>query len=79
MKISYTLISLRCPERLPDKQEDLPCRVIWERDDHLTQSLSAASSPSPHVDIAWLEARLWTWVWYTQTKILRGEVYEALD
>ena len=26
-----------------------------------------------------MEARIWTWSWYIQTKVLRGELYEALD
>lgn len=63
----------------PDQEGDLPCRVIWERDGMLSDRLATAPSPSPHVDVARIEARMWTWIWYTQTKILRGEVYEALD
>lgn len=63
----------------PDPQEDLPCRVIWERDDLLSERVANTPAPAPHPDVAWLEARMWTWVWYTHTKILRGEVYEALD
>ena len=63
----------------PDPEEDLPCRVVWERDGLLSERLAASPTPSPHVDLAWIEERMWTWVWYTQTKILRGEVYEALD
>jgi predicted nucleotidyltransferase len=30
-------------------------------------------------EIAVLDQRMWTWVWYTQAKILRGEVWEAYD
>jgi len=26
-----------------------------------------------------MEARIWTWSWYIQSKVLRGELYEALD
>jgi hypothetical protein len=63
----------------PDQEEDLPCRVVWERNDLLSEHLATAPRSSPHMDAAWIEARMWTWVWYTQTKILRGEVYEALD
>jgi len=63
----------------PNKPEDLPCRVIWERGGLLSNRLAAATHPSPHIDAAWLEARMWTWVWYTHTKILRGELYEALN
>lgn len=63
----------------PSNEELLPCRVIWEHDGLLSDRLENAPSPSPHIDVEWLEARMWTWVWYTQTKILRGEVYEALN
>ncbi len=63
----------------PHPEEDLPCRVLWERDSLLTERLAGVPAPQPRVDVEWLEARMWTWVWYTQTKILRGEVYEALD
>lgn len=63
----------------PDPQEDLPCRVVWERDGVLTERLSGALPAQSHLDLAWIEARMWTWVWYTHAKILRGEVYEALD
>lgn len=63
----------------PNRPEDLPCRVIWEREKELTNRLAQAPHPSGGVDLDWIEARMWTWVWYTHTKILRGEVYEALD
>lgn len=63
----------------PDPEEDLPCHVVWERDGILTERLAQTAAPAPELDLAWLEARMWTWVWYTHTKILRGEVYEALD
>jgi hypothetical protein len=59
--------------------DQLPCHIVWERDGLLTDRLATAPSPSPRVDGAWLEARMWTWIWYTHSKILRGEVYEALD
>jgi hypothetical protein len=26
-----------------------------------------------------METRIWTWSWYIQSKVLRGELYEALD
>ena len=26
-----------------------------------------------------MERRVWTWFWYLQSKVLRGEVYEALE
>lgn len=63
----------------PDPKEDLPCRVLWQRDDILSHRLVAATAPEPSIDVAHIEARMWTWVWSTHRKILRGEVYEALD
>lgn len=63
----------------PHPQTDLPCHVVWQSGTLLTERLVATSPPQPRVDLAWIEDRMWTWVWYTQTKILRGEIYEALD
>jgi hypothetical protein len=52
--------------------------IVWERDDQLSNRL-AGWSPTRTSQLEWYEARMWTWIWYTQTKILRGELYEAID
>ena len=56
----------------------LPVLVLWERD-----GVSAQLPGKEHTDfgreLRWIEERMWTWCWYIQTKILRGELYEALD
>ena len=52
--------------------------VVWAEDDDIAVALRGPSDAAG-VDLAWFEARIWTWVWYTHSKILRGELYEALD
>lgn len=63
----------------PEPEEDLPCHIVWQRDEFLSGKVAGAQVPTSEVNVDWMEARMWTWVWYTQTKILRGELYEALD
>jgi hypothetical protein len=57
----------------------LPHVVLWTRGEALARALEEAPAPAGRVDAAWFEARMWTWLWYTQTKVLRGELYEAAD
>lgn len=52
--------------------------VVWTEDDDIAVALRGPAE-AVGVDLAWFEARIWTWVWYTHSKILRGELYEALD
>ncbi|HEV2755744.1 MAG TPA: nucleotidyltransferase domain-containing protein [Actinomycetota bacterium] len=52
--------------------------VLWERGDALTSRIAERVEDSV-VDVEWFERRVWTWLWYGQTKVLRGEVHEALD
>src|SRR5947208_2499306 len=42
-------------------------------------ALSDPHRSDPGRDLVWLEDRVWTWAWYAQSKILRGELYEALS
>ncbi len=58
--------------------EDFPFFVLWERNEAVSKQLPGASAKS-RTDLEWIEARMWTWAWYAHTKILRGELYEALD
>jgi hypothetical protein len=57
----------------------LPCLLLWERTDHLSGRLADSYHPDVRAELAWIESRFWTWLWYLQAKILRGELYEALD
>jgi hypothetical protein len=61
-----------------EHNDGLPVAVLWER-----EAISAALPGTYETDVAgavrWMEARIWTWSWYIQSKVLRGELYEALD
>jgi hypothetical protein len=41
--------------------------------------LPGTYAPEVAAGLRWLEARIWTWSWYIQSKVLRGELFEALD
>ena len=64
---------------LAQKNEGIPAHVLWERDGSLTRELAAPGPDRVPLDLEWIERRVWTWFWYLQSKILRGEIYEALD
>jgi hypothetical protein len=57
----------------------LSTHVIWERDAAVSSALGAKYEADPTRELSWLEDRIWAWSWYVQTKILRGELYEALS
>ena len=61
-----------------EHNQGLPVVVLWERDG-LSASLPGTYRPDIGTELRWMEARMWTWSWYIQTKIIRGELYEALD
>jgi predicted nucleotidyltransferase len=63
---------------LSAKNEGMASWVVWAEDDAIAAALGGPADEA-RVDLAWIEARMWTWVWYTHSKILRGELYEALD
>jgi hypothetical protein len=71
------------PVALPEvaaRNAGIPAVVLWARDDRIDLALPAERPPfDPARELAWLEDRMWTWSWYIQSKILRGELYEALD
>ena len=56
----------------------LPVRVVWDRGG-VSDRLPGDGRPDVAGDLRWIEDRMWTWCWYIQSKILRGELYEALD
>jgi hypothetical protein len=53
--------------------------ILWERDGVVSSALPAEYEDEPVADLRWIEDRVWTWSWYVQTKVLRGELYETLD
>jgi hypothetical protein len=57
---------------------EVPLVVLWERDGAVSAEIATVQEGTP-VDVEWFERRIWTWLWYGQTKVLRGELYEALD
>ena len=57
----------------------LATHVLWERDGIVSSALTGTQEEDPAADLRWIEDRMWTWSWYIQTKVLRGELYEALD
>jgi hypothetical protein len=63
---------------LTDRNGGMESWVLWSEDDDISVALGERVDAAG-VDLAWFEARVWTWVWYTHSKILRGELYEALD
>jgi hypothetical protein len=65
--------------RVASRNAGLASHVLWERDGIVSSSLPATYEENPVADLRWIEDRMWTWSWYVQTKVLRGELYEALD
>ncbi len=63
----------------PDKNEGRRVQVLWQRDPGVSESLSRPYVADPAADLAYMEARMWTWAWYIQSKILRGELWEAVS
>jgi predicted nucleotidyltransferase len=65
-------------DRAAEHNDGLPAVVLWEREP-ISDALPGTYAPEIAAGIRWLEARIWTWSWYIQSKVLRGELYEALD
>ena len=57
----------------------LAALILWERDGVVSSALPAEYQENHVTDLQWIEERVWTWSWYIQTKVLRGELYETLD
>jgi hypothetical protein len=64
---------------LAAKNEGQAAAVLWERGKSLSQEFAKPQPGRPATDVAWIERRMWTWLWYAQSKVLRGELYEALS
>jgi len=66
--------------RLSQRNAGLPALVLWEHHGTVSAALTGEPRPEdPSRELAWFEGRMWTWSWYIQTKVMRGELYEALD
>lgn len=65
-------------DRAAEHNDGLPAVVLWEREP-ISDALPGTYAPEVAAGARWMEARIWTWSWYIQSKILRGELYEALD
>jgi predicted nucleotidyltransferase len=65
-------------DRAAEHNDGLPAVVLWERQP-ISDALPGTYAPEVAAGVRWVEARIWTWSWYIQSKVLRGELYEALD
>jgi predicted nucleotidyltransferase len=65
--------------RVGSRNAGLASHVLWERDGIVSSALPGNYEEDHAADLRWIEDRMWTWGWYVQTKVLRGELYEALD
>ncbi|PML79998.1 aminoglycoside 6-adenylyltransferase [Enterovibrio norvegicus] len=54
-------------------------KVLWEKDQLLTNTFQTAEPRYPQPDPQWIENRFWIWTHYAATKIARGEYFEALE
>ncbi|GIU40734.1 oxalate:formate antiporter [Shewanella sairae] len=65
---------------LPDAAQRVDdTKVVWQRDERLSQLLDGSSYQYPQPDPQWIESRFWTWMHYGATKIARGEYFEAVE
>jgi hypothetical protein len=54
--------------------------LLWERDGRVSAVLPGEPEPDDIAErLAWFEARMWTWSWYVQSKVVRGELFEVVD
>ena len=53
--------------------------VLWRRDQGVASAFSQSHVSDIPIDLEYMEARMWTWTWYIQSKILRGELWEAVS
>jgi len=72
--VDYLFVDLA---EAPTRNGGRAVQVMWQRDPRVTEALSRRVRTDPAADLAYLEARVWTWTWYIQSKILRGELWEA--
>ncbi len=60
------------------KRVDEPV-ILWERGNRLTRAFESARAVYPRPDGQWIEDRFWVWIHYMVTKIVRGELFEAIE
>jgi Streptomycin adenylyltransferase len=63
----------------PERNDGRQVVVLWERDREVAAALSRPYAPNPEEQLSYVESRFWTWTWYIQSKILRGEIWEAVS
>jgi hypothetical protein len=74
--VDFDVISV---DRAGEHNNDgLPVAMLWEKE-AISASLPGTYEADVAANVQWMEARIWTWSWYIQSKVLRGELYEALD
>ena len=62
---------------IQDRVEDP--KILWERDNILSNNLSKTRSKFPGPDLNWIENRFWIWIHYIAQRIGRGELFEVID
>jgi hypothetical protein len=74
---TWTISSPRLPKR--------PRRTRADARSSCGSAMTNSPTPSPGLtaspvkDLTYLEARMWTWTWYIQSKVLRGELWEGVS
>jgi hypothetical protein len=53
--------------------------VLWDRRGVVRAAMVATSAAYPPPQFQWIEDRFWVWMHYTELKIARGELFEAID
>lgn len=53
--------------------------VLWDRRGAVGAAMSLAQGLYPPPRFQWIEDRFWVWMHYTETKVARGELFEAID
>jgi hypothetical protein len=73
--VDFDVVSV---DRAAEHNDGLPAVMLWERE-AISAILPGTYESDVAAEVRWMEARIWTWSWYIQSKVLRGELYEALD
>jgi hypothetical protein len=73
--VDFDVVSV---DRAAEHNAGLPAVMLWERE-AISAALPGTYGSDIAADVRWMEARIWTWSWYIQSKVLRAELYEALD
>jgi hypothetical protein len=61
-----------------DRMVERP-RILWARaEDEMASRIEAADVSWPNKDPQWFEDRAWVWLHYGASRLLRGELFEAI-